>query len=87
MCMWVEMDVLSPGGSVSYCRPPVPMNHVKIFKGSQGGQRAPRDDPSSSSSQLVQLWYITFPPDHDGCLFGRVEMTNPTRLSNTTSTT
>jgi len=52
---------------------PAPMNHVKIFKG-----WPPRDAPS----ELVQLWYKTFPPDHDG----RVEMKNPTRLSNKTST-
>jgi len=45
-----------------------------------------RDAPSSSSLQLVQLWYITFPPDHDGRLFGQVEMKNPTILSDKTST-
>jgi len=34
--------------------PPARMNHVKIFKG-----WPPRDAPS----ELVQLWYTTFPPD------------------------
>jgi len=49
------------------------MNHVKICKG-----WPPRDSPS----ELVQLWYKTFPPDHDG----QLEMKNPTTLSNKTST-
>jgi len=53
--------------------PPAPMNHVKRFKGCP-----PRDVPS----ELIQLWYKTFPPDHDG----QVEMKNPTRLSNKTNT-
>jgi len=47
------------------------MDHLKIFKG-----WPPRDAPSN----LVQLWYKTFPSDHDG----QVEM-KPTRLSNKTS--
>jgi len=34
---------------------PMPVNHVKIFKG-----WSPPDVPS----ELVQLWYKTFPPDH-----------------------
>jgi len=38
--------------------------------------------PWDAPSELVQLWYKTFPPDHDG----RVEMKTPTRLSNKTST-
>jgi len=54
-------------------RPPAPMNHVKIFKGWPS-----RDAPW----ELVQLWYTTFLPDHDG----QVEMKDPTRLSNKTST-
>jgi len=49
------------------------MNHVKIFEG-----WLPRDAPS----ELVQVWYKIFPPDHDGW----VEMKNPTRLSNKTIT-
>jgi len=53
--------------------PPAPMNHIKQFKG-----WPPRDAPSV----LVQLCYKKFPPDHDGL----VEMNNPTRLSNKTST-
>ena len=53
--------------------PPAPMNHVNIFKG-----WPPRDAPS----KLVQLWYKTFPPDQRGL----VEMQNPTRLSDNTST-
>ena len=53
--------------------PPAPMNHVKLFKG-----WPLRDAPTG----LVQLWYKTCPPGHDG----RVEMKNPTRLSNKTST-
>jgi len=57
----------------SCSNPPAPMNHVKIFKGC-----TPRDAPS----KLVQLWYKTFPPDSRGL----VEMKNPTRLSNKTST-
>jgi len=54
------------------CIPPVPMNHVKIFKG-----WSPRDAPS----KLVQLWYKSFPPDQRGL----VAMKPPTRLSNKTS--
>jgi len=53
--------------------PPAPVNHVKILKG-----WPPRD----ASSKLVQLWYKTFPTDQRGL----VEMKNPTRLSNKTST-
>ena len=53
--------------------PPAPMNHVKIFEG-----WPLRDAPS----ELVQLWYKTFPPDHGG----QAELKNPTRLSNKTST-
>ena len=49
------------------------MIHVNIFKG-----WPLRDAPTG----LVQLWYKTCPPGHDG----RVEMKNPTRLSNKTST-
>jgi len=49
------------------------MNHVKIVN-----CWSPRDSPS----KLVQLLYKTFPPDHGG----QVEMKNPTRLSNKTST-
>ena len=56
-----------------YMYPPAPMNHIKIFKG-----WPPRDAPS----KLVQLWYTTFPPDH----IDLVEIKNPTRLSNKTST-
>ena len=37
----------------SYDGPPVPMNHVKIFKG------WPLQD---TPSKLVQLWYKSFPP-------------------------
>jgi len=58
---------------VAFACPPPPMNHVKIFKG-----WPLRDAPS----ELVQLRYKTFPPDHDG----RVEMKDSTRLSNKTST-
>jgi len=39
----------------THANPPAPMNHVKIFKG-----WPPRDAPS----ELVQLWYKIFPPDH-----------------------
>jgi len=53
--------------------PTASRNHVKIFKG-----WPLRDAPS----KLVQLWHKTFPTDHDGL----VEMKNPTRLSNKTST-
>jgi len=49
------------------------MNHVKKIKGSP---------PWDAPSELVQLWYKTFPPDQRGL----VEMKNPTRLSNETST-
>jgi len=49
------------------------MNHVKIFKA------GPREMPHQT---LVQLWYKTFPTDHDG----RLEMKTPTRLANKTST-
>jgi len=49
------------------------VNHVKLFNG-----WPPRDAPS----QLVQLWYKTFPPDQ--C--DQVEIEKPTRLSNKTST-
>ena len=54
------------------CTPPAPMNQVKIFKG-----WPPRDAPS----ELVQMWYKSFPPDQRGL----VEIKNPTRLSNKTS--
>ena len=50
-----------------------PYESCKISKGCP-----PRDTPS----RLVQLWYKTFPPDQRG----QVEMKNPTRLSNKTST-
>ena len=53
--------------------PPAPMHYLKIFKG-----LPTRDAPS----ELVQLLYKMFPPDHDG----QVEMKTPTRLSNKTST-
>ena len=49
--------------------PPAPMNHVKIFK-----IWPLRDSPS----ELVQLWYKTLSPEHDG----RVEMKTQTRLTN-----
>jgi len=49
------------------------MDHVKIFK-----VWSPRDAPSN----LVQLWYKTFPPDQRG----QVEMQKPTGLSNKIST-
>jgi len=49
------------------------MNHVKTFKG-----WPPRDAPS----EMVQLWYKTCQPDYDG----RMEIKNPTKLSNKTST-
>ena len=53
--------------------PPAPMNHVKISNG-----WSLRD----ASSELVQLWYKTLSPNHDGL----VEMKNPTRLNNKAST-
>jgi len=53
---------------------PSPLNHVKIFKG------WPHRD---ASAKLVQLWYKTFPQDKSGL----IEMKNPTRFSNKTSTT
>jgi len=49
------------------------MNYVKKLKG-----LPTRDAPL----ELVQLWYKTFSPDHDG----QVEVKNPTRLSNKIST-
>jgi len=55
------------------CRAARPYESCKNIEG-----LALRDAPS----KLVQLWYKTFPPDHDG----QVEMKNPTRLSNKTST-
>ena len=52
--------------------PPAPINHVKIFKGWP---------PQDAHSNLIQLRYKTFPPDHGG----QAEMKNATRLSHKTS--
>ena len=53
--------------------PPAPMNNVKIFNGIP-----PRDAPS----KLVQQRYKTFATDQRG----QMEMKNPTRSSNKSST-
>jgi len=50
-----------------------PVNNVKILKG-----WPPRDAPS----ELVQMWYKTFPPDQRGL----TEMKNLARLSSKSST-
>jgi len=75
---WHECGLVPPGSLLCdfltvLCAPPAPMNHVKLYKGCP-----PRDAPS----KLLQLWYKTFPTDQRG----QVEMKNPTRLSNKTST-